>query len=135
MGTNYYLHLPGFDECPECGCMTRPRRMHIGKSSGGWCFGLRVIPEKGIKGLGDWKAAWSREGAEIRDEYGYPVEPSHMEDIIRDRSWRDGPPSARTLRRNNAVEGPCGLMRRRVGSGLCIGHGEGTWDLLAGDFS
>jgi hypothetical protein len=39
MGTNYYLRLHA---CPSCGHSAA--ELHIGKSSAGWYFGLRVYP-------------------------------------------------------------------------------------------
>jgi hypothetical protein len=40
MGTNYYLVNKETDE-----------RLHIGKSSGGWCFALRVHHDRHIDSL------------------------------------------------------------------------------------
>jgi len=36
---------------------------------------------------------------------------------------------------NQAEPGPDGLARHKVNDGHCIGHGEGTWDLIIGEFS
>lgn len=50
MGTNYYLHTK-----PDCECCGRGfEPLHIGKSSGGWCFSLHVMPEDNINTLDDW---------------------------------------------------------------------------------
>jgi hypothetical protein len=40
MGTNYYLK--GTPSCDHCGRGGDERGAHIGKSSGGWVFSLRV---------------------------------------------------------------------------------------------
>lgn len=48
MGTNYYYYQ---DVCPHCG---KPdKKLHIGKSSGGWYFSLHIIPEEKIFNLKD----------------------------------------------------------------------------------
>jgi len=49
MGTNYYLHE---NVCESCGRSDEP--LHIGKSSAGWVFTLRIYPDKGINSLEDW---------------------------------------------------------------------------------
>src|SRR3990167_3726027 len=109
MSTNYYLYTK-----PDCECCGRPfERMHIGDSSCGWCFSLHVIPELGINTLDDWRALWSKPGAYIRDEYGNRVYPDYLENVITQRG--DNP-----LRQNYRY---------------CIGHGDGPWDYIVGDFS
>lgn len=51
MGTNYYLQKN------VCGCCGRPeKQIHIGKSSAGWAFALRVYPHDGIKDYDDWNS-------------------------------------------------------------------------------
>ena len=43
MGTNYYFE----DSSEVCECCGRgAESLHIGKSSGGWCFSLHVMPER-----------------------------------------------------------------------------------------
>ena len=110
MGTNFYLKA---DACPHCGHSNN--RMHIGKSSCGWAFALHVIPEEGINCLEDWEARWA--SGRIEDEYGDALTPEAMRLRI-------------TLR-----EHPRGLMRSRIDGHHCVGHGEGTWDLITGEFS
>ena len=143
MGTNYYLH-----DKPDCECCGRPYEpKHIGKSSAGWCFSLHVIPEDGINTLDDWRRLWSAPGAYIRDEYGREVPAADMEDWItkrgRERDWSDprwwsGPfgysSEAEFHARNNSQRGPNGLLRHQIGP-YCVGHGEGTWDYMTGEFS
>jgi hypothetical protein len=36
---------------------------------------------------------------------------------------------------NSAERGPRGLVRAIIDGRHCIGHGEGTWDLIIGEFS
>lgn len=130
MGTNYYLYG---QPCPHCG--RRDERLHIGKSSAGWCFGLHVDDER--KSLADWERAWADPAASIRDEYGDSVTPEDMRRVITERSRH---PKARPWTeleycQNSARPGPNGLVRHIVDGRHCIGHGEGTWDLITGEFS
>ena len=116
MGTNYYWHE---DKKPACKCCEREydqKVLHIGKSSAGWCFSLHVLPEEGLECLEDWIRKWSRSG-HIEDEYGRVVGRAEMYDTIADRSH------------------PNGLSRHPVDGGHCVGHGSGTYDYIAGDFS
>ena len=132
MGTNYYLHTKA--PCKTCG---RPfDRLHIGKSSYGWCFTLHVIPEEGIVDLPDWQKLWKKRGAFIVDEYGDRVSKEKMMEIITEREWKGGQAGWRPAEfaRNYAVAGPNGLARHRL-DGFCIKHGAGTWDCLVGEFS
>ncbi len=114
MSTNYYLH-----QKPDCECCGRSfEPLHIGKSSGGWCFSLHVMPDDGINTLDDWRVIWAAPGAFVRDEYGERVPLERLEKIITQRSWRDGMP------KRNDVDGR-----------HCIGNGEGPWDYIVGEFS
>lgn len=135
MGTNYYLH--DREPCPHCG-REFPGK-HIGKSSWGWCFGLRVIPEDGINTLDDWRREWSRPGAYIVDEYGDRKSAEEMERCIVDRkrnrqrsNWIG---ASESRYRREYFSGPNGLLRHRIDGRHCVGHGEGTWDYIAGEFS
>jgi hypothetical protein len=142
MGTNYYLHSDP-KVCPTCGHDSGPEPLHIGKSSGGWCFSLHVEPGQPDhpQSLEDWIAAWSAPGAHIRNEYGEGIEPERMLSTITERKWsRDGLPHGYESwdefhRRNGSVAGPNGLIRSRPDGLHCVGHGPGTWDLIAGEFS
>lgn len=107
MSTNYYA------------CDLSGNRLHVGKSSAGWAFALRVYPFEGINSLQDWKQRFEATGCVIKDEYERVVTPDQMMKIITDRSWGD--------------EGPAQLRRVRVDGKHCIGHG-GTWDVIAGEF-
>ncbi|MEE4144919.1 MAG: hypothetical protein V2I26_08975 [Halieaceae bacterium] len=151
MGTNFYHIKLGTWPCLLCGHTEPPEKLHIGKSSAGWCFALHVIPEKGLNLLSDWESLFNSNAGRIEDEYGTPIEPGEMMEIITkrrsDREWGEGRwwnysilgrPSpyeseADFHDKNNSLRGPNGLLRRRIGW-YCIGHGEGTWDLVRGDF-
>jgi hypothetical protein len=133
VGTNFYL-TPNPPSCPHCG---RPfERLHIGKSSGGWCFGLHVIPEEGITNLDDWKRLFADPKRMIVDEYGTTMSVEAMVGSITERAssgkhkW-----TAAEYAENHAVPGLNGLARSRVDGQHCVGHGAGTWDLIAGEFS
>ena len=130
MGINYYLEV---DSCNACG---RSReRLHIGKSSAGWCFSLHVIPERGINSLNDWEMLWADHDTKIVDEYGAIKTVDEMKDTILNR----GDPIHPTERLvdvtldNDALPGPNGLLRHKIGS-HCVGHGDGTYDLIPGEF-
>jgi hypothetical protein len=131
MGTNYYWHER--HACPTC---DRPfEALHIGKSSGGWCFSLHVYPDDGIRDLPDWEERFARAGSWIDDEYGSPVTAAEMRRTIADRGrpeWPSG--STFDYASNGAEPGPKNLVRHRIGR-HCVGHGAGTWDLIIGDFS
>jgi hypothetical protein len=153
MGTNYYLHSPS---CPTCG-KPHVEREHIGKSSGGWCFAL-CYNEEAHMSLDDWKAYLTTrlsEGYTIQNEYYATIAYEDLISIITERS-SDRPIDQSTvdahnkfaekyggtvihtleeyLRRNHAEIGPNNLLRHRLGGG-CVAHGEGTWDMIRGEFS
>jgi hypothetical protein len=131
MGTNYYLNI---DPCPTCG--RAKEELHIGKSSGGWCFALHVYPNLEINNLADWQRRWSKENTQIRNEYGDITTKDEMLDIITQRSR-----TPRVLEHkefyqlNHAEAGPNNLLRAQIDGIHCIGHGKGTWDLFVGEFS
>lgn len=139
MGTNYYL-IERKNICPTCG-RADEKELHIGKSSAGWCFSLHVIPEEGLNNLADWEKRFFLDGiTEIKNEYHELVSKKEMLSIIADRSWKEqeSPYGYRDWadfhRSNYSTAGPKGLVRHAIGS-HCIGHGEGTWDLVTGEFS
>jgi hypothetical protein len=144
MGTNFYW-ITGQEikeECPHCGHeYTKPEEIHIGKSSGGWCFALHVYPEKGITVLDHWIDIWSKaqKGEHIKNEYGDIIPWTEMLANIADRAnWFDGPTpdeSNEWYRLNSAEPGPNNLARNKIDNRHCIGHGDGTWDYLIGEFS
>lgn len=162
MGTNYYARKKPEDACPHCGSQTTYPDLHIGKSSGGWCFLLRVYPEdeytpedeRGLpKSLEEWKAYWAQDGVSIVDEYRQEWT---VEDMLAQITERTGTRDFSELplngryryssweqyldaeHRGTAVRGPNGLLRHKLAEVSpygCIAHGEGTWDLHAGEFS
>lgn len=138
MGTNYYLIDQ--EACPTCGREGDNDRLHIGKSSVGWCFSLHVIPEEGLNSLDDWKQRWP--GKKIVNDYGDLVSEDKMLRCITERSSKEGEAKwerspagyeswAEFHRMNGSKQGPNGLVRHRSDS--C--WGPGTWDLISGDFS
>ena len=147
MGTNYYWHS---DPCPTCG--HSKEELHIGKSSGGWCFSLRVYPgeENKPQNLNDWKKWLKKNSGKILDEYDRKVTVKEMLDVITKRSWNvsieesfknhaeQHLPYYKSLEdfldKNHAFLGPKNLLRARVDGRHCIGNGKGTWDLIAGEF-
>ena len=135
MGTNYYAESSTGPTCPTCGRHDVAERVHIGKSLAGWCFSLHVIPDLGLNSLDDWRAHLSKPGVAIEDEYGCDVTLDEMFSIITERR-RDMPTSwgPERFAQNFAEPGPNNLVRHTIG-GHCIGHGDGTWDLISGDFS
>lgn len=135
MGTNYYLYQATAPTCPTCGHAPTSEPLHIGKSSAGWCFALHVIPDEGINSLDDWKRAWNAAGAFIKDEYGDAVTGDEMLETITERSGRNqGPMPPGWYRESYAEPGPNGLARHIIGP-HCVRHGDGTWDLIPGEFS
>jgi len=137
MGTNYYLHKKKVDICPTCGRSDPFEPLHIGKSSAGWCFSLRVYPEDDElpQSLCEWKKLWNLPNYTIIDEYHREVSPEEMLENITKRSWGDSDRGAGFYRSNHAIQGPNGLLRHRLEPGHCIGHGDGTYDLIAREFS
>jgi hypothetical protein len=140
MGTNYYWHNP--NPCAECGHDPNEPK-HIGKSSMGWVFALRVYPDEGIEDLDDWREQWET-GGRIKDEYGREISVAEMLETITERrrdprnielqpsgygSWDE------FHRMNQSEPGPenSGLVRAR--RDRVYRHGSGTWDCHTGDFS
>jgi len=131
MGTNYYLES---NVCPHC--ERSDEKIHIGKSSGGWCFMLQVLPDLMLNTLDDWEQAWSKPNTRITNDEGCVVTPEKMIEIITNRSWKGQVRTAEFLRQNHAIEGPNNLLRFKVSEeNHCIGHGAGTWDYVTGYFS
>ena len=127
MGTNYYL-VPPIELRPFVD------RLHLGKSSVGWCFSLRVYPKRGINDMSDWRLAMSL--GHIRSEYNENLSRDAMLAIIYREGWKPrDPPSPEWLAKNHAEAGPLGLARHPIDHVHCVGHGEGPWDYMVGDFS
>lgn len=122
MGTNYYVKIADDVE------------LHVGKSSAGWCFSLHVIPEQHLNSLVDWILLFLSYPDSIYSEYGDQISPRQMILRITSRVGSAQEPTQSFLTRNRAFLGPKNLLRHRL-SDHCIGHGEGTWDYIAGEFS
>lgn len=132
MGTNFY-YFKNKEKEPD-------NKVHIGLSSGGWCFGLHVYPTEGIWDLKDWINLFKAKYSSIEDEYGNSVHIDEMKSRIKDREGNKTLIVGETytdlekfFEVNDAQLGPNRLLRRKVRYG-CVGHGEGTWDLIVGDF-
>lgn len=145
MGTNYYLESRA--TLPLV--FGRPR-IHIGKSSGGWCFSLHVYPDSDIgrpADLEQWAilmdGAVANGSALIIAETGTVLTVSEMLEMITVRSWdrkmvypnSHYASESEFHRLNHSEPGPNGLVRHKIDGTHCIGHGSGTWDLIIGDFS
>lgn len=88
MGINYYWQTGPENRCAACNHLLddSPEQVHIGKSSAGWAFLLRIHPELRVHNLEDWKALWSKPGSVIYDGSGQTITPDLMLSIITDRS-------------------------------------------------
>jgi hypothetical protein len=117
MGTNFYWIERAPEKCETCGHVDEAERLHIGKSSAGWAFSLRIHPELDIRGLDDWIARFYRDGSEIRDEYDKHVPAEAMVTKI---AGRGSTQPHRPLSRHNH---------------LGTQPGPGTWDLCNYEFS
>lgn len=118
MGTNYYYEPAPGPMCPTCKHQEPTESLHIGKSSAGWVFALRIWPEKNIHTLEDWKMLWAS-GGQIRDEYGGQITPQEMLTEITQRFF------------------PRGLRTQDEGQEICrfIKPGERTFKLCNYEFS
>ena len=132
MGTNYYYY-----EKEACACCGRPfYPIHIGKSSGGWCFIMHIIPEKNINTLDDWIMLFNVTGSYITDEYNKKISITEMLEIIKVRSWTFNVKHNENFHiMNHSEDGPNNLCRCKIDGEHCVGHGEGTWDYIIGEFS
>lgn len=154
MGANFYWKKEQKSPCECCGRPYVQEVIHIGKSSLGWCFSLHVTED--IQSLDDWKKVWETQAGFIENEYGDRVSVEDLLDRITNRSGRnrfDEPLEDCYIefylsgsleryswedfhRKNHSEPGPNGLLRHKIQEpGHCVGHGEGTWDLIAGEFS
>ena len=140
MGTNYYV-VDETDYCKYCG--KGKKEVHLGKSSAGWCFALNVYPEKGINNWADILDYVKDKN--IYNEYEDLISAEEFIDVVTNRSWKKRSISdyanndrylsfKHFLYLNHAELGPDNLLRHKS-SEFCIGHGEGTYDYMVGDFS
>jgi hypothetical protein len=134
MGTNYYLrkHNVASPPCPTCGHQPNDDtedELHIGKSSGGWNFALRIYPKidgtqpyclapfgvTEIAELDDWRPLFER--FRIFDEYDHEVTTAEMISTITERSCHRP------------------LISRVTGRPDDTFRGKGTYDLCNFEFS
>lgn len=134
--------------------------LHIGKSSCGWCFSLHVIPELGLNDWRDWEALASVWRDRIYNEYGERKTLEDLRSTIFERSGKPTPafvtvydPSRLDSRTGEYATRPITraeyelshmggahqdpkyhLYRHPVGR-YCVGHGDGPYDLVPGEFS
>jgi hypothetical protein len=133
MSTNYYFHPPPKNVCEHCGrgdsAGEEDPVLHIGKSSAGWCFSLHIYPELNLRTLNDWKSKLEQPGVVVLDSDDRIVSVAWLLETITARSWfgEDGGNGEPVLM------GPKGLRRHPLDR-HCVGHGEGTWDYLVGEF-
>ena len=111
MGTNYFLYRKNKGD-------PLIEKVHIGKSSAGWCFSLHVIPEEKILKLSDWQRVLSQPNVlYIKNEYDEIIT---LEALLR------------TITQRLTALGP--LQRHVVDNIHCIGHGKGSYDYIVGWF-
>ena len=111
MGTNYFLYRKNKDD-------PMIEKLHIGKSSLGWCFSLHVIPEENIRRLSDWARVFNQANVlYIKNEYDEIVTVEKLTDIITRRAIRGQK-----------------LQRHVIDYQHCIGHGKGSYDYIVGWF-
>lgn len=141
MGTNYFLHS---QKCPHCG-IEQKDKMHLGKSSVGWCFSLHVYPELE---LNNWQDMWQyicfcvdEQGYRIENEYGETISPEQFFSIAWNRGSRYpyDPEwlSKEWLSKNHAKPGPFGLVRHIIDGQHYIGNAglNAPIDYFVGEFS
>lgn len=109
MGTNYYLTN---NQCDKCG--RKEEDLHIGKSSVGWYFSLRIYPDKNINNLNDWVELFGKDGVVIINEYEDEITPIEMILMITNRGTN--------------------FKRHKLGE-FCVRNGYGTYDYFNRDFS
>ena len=112
--------------------------LHIGKSSGGWVFLVRLYPEHGIDSLDDWKALLMAEPfGKILDEYGRTYTVGGLMSWIEGRQWTTPCVlSFEELVLNGAEYTDGNLLRpvERHEDGCTVRNGEGTYSYLYHDF-
>lgn len=138
----------------------------IGEYNFGWCFALYVYPDQHIKTLNDWLQILNslnvKNESIISLEYeGNGVNPREdsiniysLKSMIKNNYDLREPPKELFnnsknifikslyrdyddfLNRNNLMEGPKNLLRRKIDGRYCIDHGEGdfTFDYINGNF-
>ena len=132
METNFYWH-----QAPPCPCCKRPfDPLHIGKSSAGWNFTLQVYPKSDINTLSDWQEMFKKKGSFIKDEYDREIPVTEMLKNITERQPCEGiNKHSKGWFNDNDAEVRNGLMSYKVDGEFCVGHGSGTFDYVAREFS
>ena len=93
-------------------------------------------PERGINNLEDWLDLLYGSFSGIEDEYGSWLTPAEMLEQRTFRDWEGTYTYSPEFHMQNCSEsGPNGLLRCKVDGVHCIGHGEGTYDYIVGEFS
>ena len=149
MGTNYYAEVLRPAICQCCGQKTEDEKetLHIGKSSGGWCFAVHVT--ENIPDWQSWKNYLKKNNSKIYDEYDKEISLNSLINIVENRSskteyneklfkennhYSQYTSLERFLEVNQAEIGPNNLLRHKLNE-RCISHGDGTWDYIIGEFS
>lgn len=127
MGTNFYYRKSGADA-----------DRHIGKSSGGWVFLVRLYPERGINSLDDWKTLLVADPTgKILDEYGRTYTVGGMMSWIEGRHWTAPYRMSPEELVANCAEYTAGNLLRPVErheEGRTVRNGEGTYSYVYYDF-
>lgn len=144
MGTNYYASRG------KCACCGTDTKLHIGKSSLGWCFLLRLYPERGLTSWTTWRRYL--DGMTITDEYGTVITKKALIEVITKRRGAVGvgpPPYKDPLvtgslhwssweqfaNANGArVDYLFNLLRHKVDGRLCTRNAVGPWDETHSEF-
>ncbi len=138
MGTNYYA-IRRVDKCPHCKRPAVEERLHIGKSSAGWVFKLRMHEDLGILDWEQWKTfLYQTEGITIVDEYGTVVPLPVLSSVVTQRTTTVRRSEAKPIGYNswhdfhgynNSTFGINGLLRDRSlpDTGKC-------WECVEGEF-
>lgn len=129
MGTNYYAVKGEWQSGDEYETVKqhfsgRPAMIHIGKSSGGWCFAIHVYPDILLYDFDGWKALGDKliaSGWRIEDEYRNVITLDELWRIVERADYKED--DAQRLRRHKLAER------------FCIGNGTGYYDYIVGDFS
>jgi hypothetical protein len=135
MGTNFYIVTPN----PDTEDVFHPMLVrHLGKSSVGWAYMLRVWPEDDLVDLDGWVAFLRRTGGRIYDEYRNEHTLEGWLSVVRERWFvRDELPDEAFLRSNHAE-----LCHHPEGGGRFLLFSEGfsdrshgpTWEAVDSDF-
>lgn len=122
MGTNYYTYN------------TEKVDLHIGKSSMGWYFALKIYPRISINSLEDWIRYIHVNNYLVMDEYGSKVELKKLINLIINRGIvkYNRKPDFNGI--NHCTTGINNLSKPNLDFG-CVGYGPGPWSLHTGEFS